>query len=73
MAELEIIQLLLEGNSVSQIAALRRRSVKTVSAQKAGAFRRLNVSNDTSLLPVLLLRGIVVIYTDPSHPFRVAQ
>ncbi|EAQ4021822.1 LuxR family transcriptional regulator [Salmonella enterica subsp. enterica serovar Saintpaul] len=71
MAELNVIQLLLKGYSISQIATLRRRSVKTISVQKKTAFKRLNVSNDASLLSVLLLRGIVLIYTNPEKAFRV--
>ncbi|EOE6289333.1 helix-turn-helix transcriptional regulator [Salmonella enterica] len=73
MAELNVIQLLLKGYSISQIATLRRRSVKTISVQKKNAFRRLNVSNDASLLSVLLLRGIVLIYTDPKKTFHVVS
>lgn len=73
MAELNVIQLLLKGYSISQIATLRRRSVKTISVQKKNAFKRLNVSNDASLLSVLLLRGIVLIYTDPKKTFHVVS
>ncbi|EDV1002862.1 response regulator transcription factor [Salmonella enterica subsp. enterica] len=73
IAEKNVVQLLLSGYSQSQIATINRRSVKTISVQKVNAFRRLNVRNDTSLLSVLLLRGIVTIYTEETQPFTVAQ
>ncbi|EKS6154161.1 response regulator transcription factor [Salmonella enterica] len=72
MAEKNIVQLLLAGYSQTQIATIKRRSVKTISVQKVNAFRRLNVKNDTSLLSVLLLRGIVTIYAEENQPFTVA-
>ncbi len=42
-AELRVIRLLLRGYNSGQIAALCFRSVKTISAQKGRAFRRLGV------------------------------
>ncbi|ECC1695082.1 LuxR family transcriptional regulator [Salmonella enterica subsp. salamae] len=62
-AELRVISLLLEGYNSGQIAALCSRSVKTISAQKGRAFKRLGVSNDATLLSTLLLHGTVTVYT----------
>ncbi|MBD6546778.1 hypothetical protein FMD04_18120, partial [Salmonella enterica subsp. enterica serovar Enteritidis] len=55
---------LLQGYNCGQIAALCFRSVKTISAQKVLAFRRLGVRNDATLLPTLMLLGMVTLYTD---------
>lgn len=63
-AELRVIRLLLRGYNSGQIAALCFRSVKTISAQKGRAFRRLGVRNDATLLPTLMLLGMVTLYTD---------
>lgn len=63
-AELRVIRLLLQGYNCGQIAALCFRSVKTISAQKVLAFRRLGVRNDATLLPTLMLLGMVTLYTD---------
>ncbi|EAB2964326.1 LuxR C-terminal-related transcriptional regulator [Salmonella enterica] len=54
----------LRGYNSGQIAALCFRSVKTISAQKGQAFRRLGVRNDATLLPTLMLLGMVTLYTD---------
>ncbi|EAA9231897.1 helix-turn-helix transcriptional regulator [Salmonella enterica subsp. enterica serovar Give] len=62
-AELRIIRLLLEGYKSGQIATRNFRSIKTISAQKGKAFKRLGVRNDATLLQTLLLRGIVSVYT----------
>ncbi|ELI4468858.1 helix-turn-helix transcriptional regulator [Salmonella enterica] len=59
-AELRVIRLLLRGYNSGQIAALCFRSVKTISAQKGQAFRRLGVRNDATLM----LLGMVTLYTD---------
>ncbi|ELC5340098.1 helix-turn-helix transcriptional regulator [Salmonella enterica] len=63
-AELRVIHLLLKGYTSGQIATLCFRSIKTISVQKGNAFRRLGVRNDATLLPTLLLRGVVTLYTD---------
>ncbi|EDV7203284.1 helix-turn-helix transcriptional regulator [Salmonella enterica subsp. enterica serovar Bredeney] len=62
-AELRIIRLLLEGYKSGQIAARSFRSIKTISAQKGQAFKRLGVRSDATLLLTLLLRGMVTVYT----------
>ncbi|EDM9064982.1 LuxR family transcriptional regulator [Salmonella enterica subsp. enterica serovar Give] len=61
-AEFRVMSLLLRGYNPGQIAALCSRSVKTISAQKGQAFKRLGVRNDATLLPTLLLHGMVTVY-----------
>ncbi|EAY0104285.1 helix-turn-helix transcriptional regulator [Salmonella enterica] len=61
-AEFRVISLLLKGYNSGQIAALYSRSVKTISAQKGQAFKRLGVRNDATLLSTLLLHGMVTVY-----------
>ncbi|ECC1744151.1 helix-turn-helix transcriptional regulator [Salmonella enterica] len=68
-AELRVISLLLKGYKSGQIAALCSRSVKTISAQKGQAFKRLGVSNDATLLSALLLHGVVTVYIVPDPQF----
>lgn len=64
-AERRVIRLLLQGYNSRQIAALCLRSVKTISTQKGRAFKRLGVRNDATLLPALLLQGMVTVYYRP--------
>ncbi|HCL5280270.1 TPA: LuxR family transcriptional regulator [Salmonella enterica] len=66
-AELRVIRLLLKGYTTGEIAGLCSRSIKTISAQKNSALRRLGVWNDATLLPALLLQGMVRLYTGPEH------
>ncbi|HDS1037083.1 TPA: response regulator transcription factor [Stenotrophomonas maltophilia] len=47
--EREVLQLLLEGLTVSEIAHQRHRSVKTVSTQKVAALRKLGLRNDAEI------------------------
>lgn len=47
--EREVLQLLLEGFTVSEIAQRRHRSVKTVSTQKVAALRKLGLRNDAEI------------------------
>lgn len=47
--ELEVIRCYVQGMTVSQIAEKFHRSIKTISTQKASAFRKLGVSNDCQL------------------------
>lgn len=48
--ELEVLRLFVTGLSVSDIARHLSRSIKTVSAQKVAAMRKLDVDSDQSLL-----------------------
>ncbi|MGE6918241.1 response regulator [Achromobacter kerstersii] len=54
--EREVIRCLLEGMTISEIAAKFARSPKTISAQKATAYRKLGVTTDNALFK---LRGIL--------------
>ncbi|WP_416057569.1 LuxR C-terminal-related transcriptional regulator [Stenotrophomonas maltophilia] len=47
--EREVLQLLLEGLTVSEIAQCRHRSIKTVSTQKVSALRKLGLRNDAEI------------------------
>lgn len=48
--EVEVLRLYVTGNSVSEIARLLNRSVKTVSTQKVSAMHKLEVLTDHALL-----------------------
>jgi len=48
-AEAEVLRGLIETGSISQIARLRKRSVRTVRTQLANIFAKLNVSSQTEL------------------------
>ncbi|EAX9749176.1 LuxR family transcriptional regulator [Salmonella enterica] len=61
--EFKIISLLLKGYNNSQIAVICSRSIKTISSQKCIAFKRLGIKNDATLLPALILHGMVKIHT----------
>lgn len=47
--EWEVVRCLLEGMKVSQIAEKFGRSMKTISAQKSAAFRKLDIKSDNAL------------------------
>jgi two-component system, NarL family, captular synthesis response regulator RcsB len=47
--ETEVIRCLLDGMTVTQIAEKFGRSLKTISAQKSSAFRKLGIRNDNQL------------------------
>lgn len=47
--ETEVVRCLLEGKAVSEIARKFDRSVKTISAQKSAAYRKLMIANDAEL------------------------
>lgn len=47
--EIEVVRCLLEGKAVSEIARKFDRSVKTISAQKSAAYRKLGIGNDAEL------------------------
>ncbi|EDW8498247.1 helix-turn-helix transcriptional regulator [Salmonella enterica subsp. enterica serovar Enteritidis] len=66
-AEQNVIQLLLGGYTTAQIADICARSIKTISAQKKKAFRRLNIRNEATLLLSLLLLGVVTIHQMAVH------
>ena len=52
--EKEIVGLLLSGYNVTAIGIRTHRSAKTVSAQKHNAYKKLGISSDVFLFPVLI-------------------
>lgn len=56
LREREVLRLCISGLTVTQIAALFERSVKTVSAQKLTAYRKLGLKNDMDLFKSLSRR-----------------
>jgi two-component system capsular synthesis response regulator RcsB len=57
LREVEVLRLFVAGNSVSDIARQLNRSVKTVSTQKVSSMRKLEVSNDQSLITYCINTG----------------
>ncbi|NTY85626.1 response regulator transcription factor [Serratia fonticola] len=49
-SEIEVIKMLSTGFSLSQVAALKKRSLKTISHHKCSFFRKLGLENRTSIL-----------------------
>ncbi|WP_162866498.1 helix-turn-helix domain-containing protein, partial [Escherichia coli] len=47
--ESDVLAFLFNGMSLRQIAELQRRSIKTISAHKCSAMRKLQVKNDSEL------------------------
>ncbi|KJX01422.1 hypothetical protein RZ87_02425 [Enterobacter roggenkampii] len=50
--EIEVVRLVVDGMSVTEIAAYLNRSLKTISGQKKNAMRKLGVHTDTALANV---------------------
>lgn len=59
--EVIIITYLLNGKTVTDIAKLTNRDVRTISTQKNNAYKKLGVKNDISLLATLLENSYVAI------------
>ena len=55
--EVEVLRIFVAGYSVSEVARLLKRSVKTVSAQKVSAMRKLAVESDQALLTYCIKAG----------------
>lgn len=51
--ELEVMRLLVQGQSVAEIARNTQRSLKTISAQKVSAMKKLGVATDVELFAVV--------------------
>ena len=58
--ETEVIRLYLSGRSVSEIAIILCRSVKTISRQKNCAMQKLGASNDRELFECAARQGILL-------------
>lgn len=61
-SELEVIQMLLTGLSLTEIARLKKRSVKTISHQKCSFFRKLGLQNRLNTLLWLAKRSPTVLF-----------
>lgn len=59
--EVSLLQMLIQGMSVSEIARRRCRSMKTVSYQKSQIYQKLGIRNDLTLWLDLQLRYRLVL------------
>ena len=55
--EYEVLRHFVRGESMTQIAANLKRSVKTISTQKISAIRKLNLDSDQALIAFCLESG----------------
>ncbi|EKP5434592.1 helix-turn-helix transcriptional regulator [Salmonella enterica] len=59
ISERYILSLLLKGMTVSEIAARRKRSIKTISTQKRTLYSKFGAKNDVQLLAALIARNVL--------------
>lgn len=52
--EKEVVRLLLAGYDMTVIGIIKQRSLKTVSAHKLNAYKKLGVKSDLTLFPELI-------------------
>lgn len=57
LREMEVLRLFVAGHSVTAIARMVNRSIKTVSAQKVSAMRKLEVTTDQALVTYCVKAG----------------
>ena len=57
--EVEVIRMFAQGHSITEIAALTHKSVKTVSRQKRSAMMKLGLSSDSQLFEYARTHGLV--------------
>ncbi|CAJ0800132.1 Transcriptional regulatory protein RcsB [Ralstonia condita] len=57
--ELEVLRMYVTGKTVSEIAAQLNRSVKTISAQKQTAMRKLGLQTDAALFDFAVRHGLL--------------
>ncbi|MGX4844028.1 LuxR C-terminal-related transcriptional regulator [Enterobacter cloacae] len=55
--EWEVLHLLVEGYTVTEIAQLRSRSASTIATQKHNAMKKLNLTNHSELIKYLQMAG----------------
>lgn len=55
--EWEVLHLIVEGYTVTEIARLRSRSVSTIATQKHNAMKKLNLANHSELIKYLQMAG----------------
>ncbi|MOA38536.1 putative transcription factor YjjQ [compost metagenome] len=71
-AEHKVLEYLQQGMSVSDVADLLHRSVKTISAHKCNSMRKLGVRNDAELFQHLRSQVTDTPYNTPNSPWYVA-
>lgn len=59
ISERNILSLLLKGMTVSEIAARRKRSIKTISTQKRTLYNKYGAKNELQLLATLIDRKVL--------------
>lgn len=64
--EREILTLIAEGNSLSEIASQLSRSLKTIESHRLSIGRKLNASNRVELTHIAIANGLVSIQPDPA-------
>lgn len=57
--EWDVLYLLAQGFSISEIAARKNRAVSTVATQKHNAMKKLNISTNSELLKFIQLAGVM--------------
>ncbi|BFT83977.1 hypothetical protein ACTZGH_22435 [Enterobacter ludwigii] len=60
-----VLGFLLNGKSLTAIASLRKRNVKTISTQKISLYRKLKIVNDLLLYKTLLERDAITLTQVP--------
>lgn len=58
LKEIEVVRLLANGMSVTQVASYLHRSVKTISTQKTNAMQKLGLKNDSELFHYAQQQGL---------------
>ena len=56
--EVEVMRLLAQGLTVSEVARITHRSVKTISLQKHSAMAKLGIANDQQLFDYVRASGL---------------
>lgn len=59
LREVEVVRLLAQGSTVSEVARITRRSVKTISWQKHSAMAKLGLTNDQQLFDYARTSGLL--------------
>lgn len=57
--EWEVIFLIAQGHSLSDIATKKNRAISTIATQKQNAMKKLDIKNNTELLKYAYLNGII--------------
>ncbi|EHR6806602.1 MULTISPECIES: LuxR C-terminal-related transcriptional regulator [Enterobacteriaceae] len=68
--EKEVVRLLLAGFEMMAIARMKQRSVKTVSAQKLSAYKKLGVNTDVTLYPDLIKKWGMKVSNRSEEPLQ---